>query len=388
MKQGWEIKKLGDVIADIKDGGTPSRKHPEYFGGSVKWCVVKDIKPLIYETKESLTKEGLGKCSAKLWPIDTIIISLGATIGNVGLAKVPVATKQGLSGIVVKKENLLPEYLIYFLQYKKDFIQNIATGTTIKEVRPPKLKERLEVPIPPFDEQKRIVVKLDECFEAIHKARTNVEKNLNNAKELFQSQLNQIFSQKSDGWVEKKLGEVCDLSRGHNPPKKDFIYEPKEDYVRFYQIRDGWSDKYKVYVPNTTKLHRVDENEILMVAYRHIGRRFRGAVGAFNVALCKITNKDKGLLEDDYLYHIIPTDYVRGELLKRSERSLIPSMSVKHLMNIEIPLPPIEEQKKIVIKITKLHIQTQSLESNYQQELDALDELKKSILQKAFNGEL
>ena len=57
-------------------------------------------------------------------------------------------------------------------------------------------------------------------------------------------------------------------------------------------------------------------------------------------------------------------------------------------MNIEIPLPPIEEQKKIVIKITKLHIQTQSLESNYQQELEALDELKKSILQKAFNGEL
>ena len=97
MKKGWPHKKLAEVILDIKDGGTPSRKNPEYFGGDVYWCVVKDIKPLIFDTAEKLTQAGLSNCSAKVWPVDSVIISLGATIGQIGIAKVPTATKQGLA---------------------------------------------------------------------------------------------------------------------------------------------------------------------------------------------------------------------------------------------------------------------------------------------------
>lgn len=381
MKQGWELKPLKDFL-EVQNGyafnsklfndidGVPLVRIRDLKNGkNTKVKYVGEYDPKYLVKKGNLLIGMDGEFSCYEWTGDDALLN------------------QRVCRLQDFDHNLLPKFLFYGInKYLKD-IEDVTSYTTVKHISSKQIKE-IPFPIPPLDEQKRIVAKLDECFEAIDKARANVEKNLNNAEELFQSQLNNIFSQKGDGWEEKKLGEVCDLARGHNPPKKDFIYEPKEGYVRFYQIRDGWSDKYKVYVPNTTKLHRVDENEILMVAYRHIGRRFRGAVGAFNVALCKITNKDKSILEDDYLYHIIPTDYVRGELLKRSERSLIPSMSVKHLMNIVIPLPSIEEQKKIVITITKLQSQTQSLESNYQQELDALDELKKSILQKAFNGEL
>ncbi len=151
-----------------------------------------------------------------------------------------------------------------------------------------------------------------------------------------------------EGWVEKKFNEIAFLSRGHNPPKSKFIRQPKEGYVRFYQIRDGKSDDYEVYVPDTPQLHKVEPDDILMVAYRHIGRVFRGANGAFNVALCKITNKECSIIDDDYLFYIIPTEFVRGELMKQAERSLIPSMSVKHLAEIKIPVPPLPEQKRIV----------------------------------------
>lgn len=151
-----------------------------------------------------------------------------------------------------------------------------------------------------------------------------------------------------EGWIEKKFGEIALLNRGHNPPKSKFINQPKQGYVRFYQIRDGKSDDYEVYVPDTPQLHKVEPDDILMVAYRHIGRVFRGASGAFNVALCKITNKDRSILDDDYLFYIIPTEFVRGELMKQAERSLIPSMSVKHLAEIKIPVPPLSEQKRIV----------------------------------------
>ena len=197
-----------------------------------------------------------------------------------------------------------------------------------------------------------------------------------------------VFSTKGNDWEEVALGKLCELTRGHNPPKSKFIDEPKENYVRFYQIRDGWSDKYMVYVPDTTKLHKVVPTDMLMVAYRHIGRVFRGVTGAFNVALCKISNTSRDRLDDDFLFYMIPTDIIKGELMKRSERSLIPSMSVNHLKEIVIPLPPITEQEEIVQKLDSLSEETKKIEAIYIQKIADLEEMKKSVLQKAFSGQL
>jgi type I restriction enzyme, S subunit len=186
------------------------------------------------------------------------------------------------------------------------------------------------------------------------------------------------------GWSDKSFDEVAILSRGHNPPKSEFIYKPKEGYVRFYQIRDGKSDNYEVYVPETSQLHRVEPDDILMVAYRHIGRVFRGASGAFNVALCKIQNKDHSIIDDDYLFYIIPTEFVRGELMKQAERSLIPSMSVKHLAEIRIPVPPIDEQKRIVAIVDQAFEAIDVAIENTRQNLANARELFESYLNAIF----
>jgi type I restriction enzyme S subunit len=126
----------------------------------------------------------------------------------------------------------------------------------------------------------------------------------------------------------------------------------------------------------------------MMVAYRHVGRAFRGVEGAFNVALCKISNARRDLLDDDYLYHLVPSRFVKGELLKRSERSLIPSMSIEHLRTLEIPLPPLDEQQRIVKSINKISAESQRLTSIYERKLTALKALKKSLLHQAFTGQL
>ena len=130
--------KLGEVVLEAKDGGTPPRKNPNNFGGDINWCVVKDIQKEIFESKEKLTQEGINNSSAKVWPVGTIIISLGATIGEVGIARVPTATKQGLAGIVVDETKVIPEFLAYVLRSKKRIIQHMARGGTIKE-RPSRL---------------------------------------------------------------------------------------------------------------------------------------------------------------------------------------------------------------------------------------------------------
>ena len=187
------------------------------------------------------------------------------------------------------------------------------------------------------------------------------------------------------GWKLISIGDLCELTRGHNPPKNKFINEPKEGYVRFYQIRDGWSDDYKVYVPETPQLHTVLPDDILMVAYRHIGKAFRGVKGAFNVALCKISNKDTGKLHNDYLFYMIPSEIIRGELMKYSERSLIPSMSVHHFKSIRIPIPPLSEQQQIVAIIDKAFAAIDQAKANIERNIENAKELFQSKLNEIFS---
>ena len=171
----YELVKLSDVVIDMKDGGTPPRKDKTNFNGGINWAVVKDISPQIYSTKETLSEKGLKNSSAKVWPVNSVIISLGATIGKVGITKIPLATKQGLSGIVVNTEKILPEFLYYILCSQRSFIQSLATGVSIKEVRPSKLLKTLNIPLPSLAEQQRIVSEIENYEKVYNGARAVVE---------------------------------------------------------------------------------------------------------------------------------------------------------------------------------------------------------------------
>lgn len=134
LLEGWKTERLGVLIKDIGDGGTPNTNKKEYFDGSIPWVVIQDICKVISKTKTTLTPLGLKSCSAKLWPAGSVILSTGATIGEVGLTEVPVATKQGIHGIVCKEE-LSSHYLYYRLQTLREFLNANAQGSTIREVR-------------------------------------------------------------------------------------------------------------------------------------------------------------------------------------------------------------------------------------------------------------
>jgi type I restriction enzyme S subunit len=383
----WKIKALGE-IAEVQSGGTPLKAHNEYWSGDIPWYASGELnETFTHASKSFITQQGLEQSNAKLFPKGSLLIGMYDTAAlKMSILDRDAAFNQAIAG-VKPNENIDLTFILYAIDSRRFEILNQRRGVRQKNLSLAKIKN-IKLPIPQISEQKRIVAILDEAFEGIDRAIANTEKNLANARELFESYLNAIFTQKGDGWEEKKFGDIALLSRGQNPPKSKFVNSPQEGYVRFYQIRDGKNDDYEVYVPDTPQLHKVEPDDILMVAYRHIGRVFRGASGAFNVALCKIKNKDRSVLHDDYLFHIIPTDFVRGELMKQAERSLIPSMSVKHLAEIKIPVPPIDEQEIIVSKINNLYSETQRLETIYRRKITALKELKQSILQKAFTGEL
>jgi type I restriction enzyme S subunit len=214
-----------------------------------------------------------------------------------------------------------------------------------------------------------------------------VGKNLNNAKELFQSQLNQIFSQKGDGWEEKKLGELGKVSMCKRILKKQT--SPTGD-IPFYKIGtfgrtpNAFIDN-EIYQEFKQKYSFPNKGDILISASGTIGRRvvYDGEPAYFQDSNIVWIENNEELILNEYLYQFYGVcDW------NPSKGATISRLYNNDLRRIQISFPSIIEQKKLVEIMKDLKAQTQSLKSNYQQELNALDELKKSILQKAFNGEL
>ena len=116
-------------------------------------------------------------------------------------------------------------------------------------------------------EQKRIVAILDETFSAIAKAKENAEKNLANARELFESYLNRVFTQQGDGWEETQLGEVVTFQGGSQRPKSVFVKEKKPGYIRLIQIRDYKSDKHIVFIPEKVARRKCDASDVMIGRY-------------------------------------------------------------------------------------------------------------------------
>jgi len=327
--------------------------------------------------------------------------------GDVLLAKITPCFENGKLGIASGLTNgvgfgsseyivlrplacLTANFLYYFLlqdSFRETGARNM-TGTAGQKRVTKTYVESSGIPTPPLKEQERIVAILDEAFEGIATAKANAEESLKKSNALLGILIEAMLSKSDKPALRKTVGEIANLARGQNPPKHTFSPVPKPGYIRFYQIRDGKTEDYAVYVPDTPQLHKVESHEILMVAYRHIGKAYRGVTGAFNVALCKLTNARKDLVHDDYLFELIPSSYIRGELLKRSERSLIPSMSIEHLREIEVPIPSLSEQSRILSSLSTIRTEQGRLAVGYTTKLDALEELKQSLLHQAFTGKL
>lgn len=203
MKVGWEYRKLRDVC-DVVNGGTPKTGVAEYWDGSHQWITPaemgKRISPYIGETQRTITDKGLKNSSARLLPTHSVILSSRAPIGHLVINTELMATNQGCKGLIPGNP-IDHKYLYYFLTNSVELLNDLGSGATFKELSGSKLKE-VSVPVPPLPDQQRIVTILDEAFDGIATAKANAEKNLQNARALFESHLQSVFTQRvvRGGW--------------------------------------------------------------------------------------------------------------------------------------------------------------------------------------------
>ena len=148
-----------------------------------------------------------------------------------------------------------------------------------------------------------------------------------------------------------KLGQICDFEGGSQPPKRDFIFEQKKNYVRFIQIRDFKSNKNLTYIPISNKNRLCNEDDILIGRYgASVGKILTGLSGAYNVALMKISPKTN-LIEKKFLYYYLISSSFQESLKKISARSAQNGFNKKDIYDFSLNLPSKEKQKDIVDKL-------------------------------------
>lgn len=245
---------------------------------------------------------------------------------------------------------------------------------------------KIPIPLAPLEKQKQIVEILDTAFEALEKAKTNLEKNLKNTKELFDSKLNEIFSQKGEGWEEKTLGDACILQMGQSP--KGITYNTEgigtpliNGPVEFGKGPFEKTIKSK-FTSKPTKLCK--ENDLILCV--------RGSTtGKINIAgfdACIGRGVASIRFEENQMWLNFFIRLKQKDIYKLGTGATFPNVSGATLSNMLFPVPPKIKQDELINTMNLMLEHTNYLEQKYQQKLDNLAELKKSLLQKAFSGEL
>jgi type I restriction enzyme S subunit len=401
LPEGWEIKKLGEVC-DLMTGGTPSRSKPEYFiEGSIKWLVSGDInKGEIFDCDGRITEEGMNSSNTKYLPINSVLIALngqGKTRGTVAMLRTKATCNQSLVCIFPKKNiKLLPEFLFCNLHGRYEEIRKITGdgGNDRRGLNMPLIRS-LKIPLPPIPEQQRIVAILDEAFRVIERSRNNARQNLQNAKEFFESYLQGVFENKGEGWEHSRLGDVCQINDGtHFSPKNT-------DEGEFMYIT---AKNIKPYSIDLTKISYISEKDHKEIYSRcspkkgdvlYIKDGATAGIAALNsldeefsllssVALLKCSPK----ILNTFLVHYMNSSIGKKNFLGYLDGAAITRLTLIKIKNVCFSLPPIKTQQTIVQKLDALSAETKKLEAIYQQKMADLEELKKSLLQKAFSGEL
>lgn len=394
MRRGWKSAALGDVCEMIKRGVAP--KYVDEGG----LCVIN--QKCIRGHAVNLELSRRHNVAAKAVPLerhikygDVLVNSTGTgTLGRVAQVRrrfsEPMTVDTHVTIVRPKDGMFYPEFFGYMLIKIEDEIISSGEGASGQTELPrTKLANSFYVTFAEsLEEQKRIVAILDEAFAGIDTAIANTEKNLANARELFESYLNAVFNQLGDGWRTIKLAEVSGFQGGAQPPKSVFSNSPRNGYIRLLQIRDFKSDSKAVYIPESPKNRLCNENDIMIGRYgASVGQIHRGKAGAYNVALIK-TIPSLELVDPNYFYYYLKSPAFQQPLMSVADRSAQAGFSKKDIETFGVPIPLFPEQKSIVATLDDLGAETQRLERIYQQKLTALAELKQSLLQKAFSGEL
>jgi type I restriction enzyme S subunit len=395
LPTGWEIKTLGEVC-EIN----PKKSELNNFPANhlVSFLPMKDLG-IAQNQINPITVKQLSEVKGSYTYFKNNDVLLAKVTpcfenGKLGIAKnLKNEIGFGSSEYIVfrPKNEILSEYLFYILSSSKfrNRGKELMYGAVgLKRLSKDYVKNFV-APFPKLPQQKQIVAILDKAFAAIDTAKANAEQNLQNAKELFESYSQNIFENDKENWNEKSIGEVCSLFQGLaiNAKTKHFLVDKSTlPLLRIKDLRKNTAEQYinDEKYPQSALVNK--EDLIYTRTGNSLGLVFRGRYGILHNNSFKIVPKE--LLTRDYLFIWLKNPNFKSKIFSLASKAAQPDITHKNFKLQKIKIPPIKEQQQIVKKINNVSAETKKLEAIYTQKIADLEEMKKSVLQKAFSGQL
>ena len=391
VPENWVWVRL-ESVASWGSGGTPSRKHEEYYNGDILWIKTGELNNgWIYDTEEKISNEGLKKSSAKLFPPYSVLIAMyGATIGKVAILGVPATTNQACA-CAVCNQSLLYMYLFYYCISQKNVFIEKGKGGAQPNISQIILKQH-PIPLPPLSEQQRIVERIEELFAKLDEAKERLQEVADSfavrkaaiLHKAFTGELTKQWRRENgvsdESWEEKKLVEI---TVNHDSQRIPLSKSQRENMSHIYDYygASGIIDKVDDYIFEGKKLLIGEDGANLVTRSKDIAFIADGKYWVNNHAHI-LDVKDTVLIM--YFCHYINN----MDLIPYVTGSAQPKLTQAKMNNIKILLPSLPEQHEIVRLIDDLLERERSAQQAAEQALASIDLMKKSILARAFRGEL
>ncbi|HEF6510724.1 TPA: restriction endonuclease subunit S [Campylobacter jejuni] len=400
LPQGWEVKTLSE-IGEIITGSTPSKSNVEFYGKDYPFFKPSDFEQgyFLENAGDNLSKLGFGK--ARQLPPKTILVVCIGSLGKVALTRVIGSCNQQINAIIPHK-NIISEYIYYYCISSKfqSILFSKAPQTTLAIFNKTEFS-KLEIIYPKdIKEQERIVGILDESFAKIDESIKILEQDLLNLDELMQSALQKAFNPLNDNtkenyqlpqsWEWKSLGDTSNYGKTSQvKPSQlkgnDWILElediEKESGVLLqkvlFQDRQSKSNKIKF-----------NKGDILFGTLRPYLKKVIIADdnGACSSEIMPFSTGNS--ITNHFIYYYLFANFLHDRISSLTYGARMPRLGTKDGKSLQIPLPPLQEQEQIAKHLDFVFEKAKALKELYTKELKDYEELKQSLLDKAFKGNL
>ena len=391
MKKGWRIKRLADVL-ELQNGYAFDSKGFNPADG-LPLIRIRSLKAGV-ETETRFNGDYDQKYVVKA---GDLLIGMDGEFGCYDWKGEPALLNQRVCRLQGFTGELIPRFLFYGVNDYLKAIEDVTGYTTVKHISSKQILE-IEFPVPPLAEQQRIVGLLDEAFEGLATAKANAEKNLQNARALFESHLNSVFTKRGEGWQTKTLGELCAIELGRTPARANasFWDETRETSNVWLSIADLLKAEDNVVVDSKeyvsdkgAAICKLVPKGTLLVSFKlTLGRlAFAGRDLFTNEAIAALTIFSARELSKEFLFYCLTFfDWVKAAENDVKLKGM--TLNKAKLKVMPVSFPPLAEQQRIVGLLDALSEETQRLARLYVRKHAALEALKKSLLHQAFTGEL
>jgi restriction endonuclease S subunit len=402
VRAGWTLKRLGDVL--VKTSTADPTKEPNKHFTYIDVSSVSNLSFSIVETSEVLGKDAPSRARRHVRTGDVIFATIRPTLLRVAI--VPEALNNAVCStgyFVMRAGPKLDNRFLFYWLFSSDFQAEMEArqkGASYPAVNDSDIRDQ-QIPLPPLDEQRRIVAVLDKAFAAIATATANAQKNQSNARALFESYLRSVFDAPSAGWQRSTLGKLTSKIGSGATPRggKDAYKADGTPLIRSMNVHDRYfKDRNLAFIDDQQArlLNNVivQENDVLLnITGASVARCCLASQALANARVNQhvaIIRPHSDQLQPQFLELALTSPYYKDILLGVGEKggSTRQAITKAEIQSLEIAFPSIDEQNIVIEHASKLQIETRKLSVIADQKLTALAELKQSLLQKAFAGEL